>query len=93
MLPAAVVVWMALRLASPGATEAPEPGPGVALPPGLDQVLRDYERAWRARDPRALADLFTSDGSSSPRGSRPFRGGPGSGPPTPAPVGRCGCAP
>lgn len=36
--------------------------PSVALPPDLDRVLRDYERAWRARDAAALAALFAEDG-------------------------------
>lgn len=36
--------------------------PTVALPPGLDRVLRDYERAWAAGDTAALALLFTEDG-------------------------------
>jgi ketosteroid isomerase-like protein len=44
----------------PKAADAKERG--IALPPELDQVLRDYERAWQARDPRALADLFAADG-------------------------------
>src|SRR3546814_2135777 len=36
--------------------------PDVTLPPELDRVLRDYERAWRAGDAAALASLFTEDG-------------------------------
>lgn len=35
---------------------------GVALPPELERVLRDYERAWRADDAAALASLFAQDG-------------------------------
>ena len=34
----------------------------VALPPELDNVLRDYERAWRADNAFALASLFAADG-------------------------------
>jgi ketosteroid isomerase-like protein len=30
----------------------------VVLPGDLDRVLRDYERAWRARDAQGLAALF-----------------------------------
>jgi len=60
---AAGMVWMVLGLAGSGAPAAPEaPRISVSLPPDLDRVLRDYERAWRARDARALADLFTADG-------------------------------
>jgi len=36
--------------------------PDSALPPDLDRVLRDYERAWRAGDAKAIAALFTEDG-------------------------------
>ncbi|TBR40561.1 MULTISPECIES: DUF4440 domain-containing protein [Dyella] len=36
--------------------------PDVALPPELDRVLRDYERAWNAADASALAALFADDG-------------------------------
>lgn len=36
--------------------------PSVPLPTELDRVLRDYERAWQARDAAALAALFTEDG-------------------------------
>ena len=46
----------------------------VALPPELDRVLRDYERAWEARDAEALAALFTADGFVLRSGHPPVRG-------------------
>ena len=52
----------------------PAPLPSVPLPPALDRVLRDYERAWRARDATALADLFTEDGFVLSNGRPPVRG-------------------
>lgn len=48
--------------------------PSVPLPPELARVLRDYERAWSARDPQALAALFTEDGFVLSRGRPPVRG-------------------
>ena len=39
-------------------------------PPGL----RDYERAWRAKDASALADLFADDGFVLSDGSPPAKG-------------------
>ena len=45
-----------------------------SLPPELDRVLRDYERAWAAKDARALADLFAEDGFVLSDGSPPVRG-------------------
>ena len=48
--------------------------PSVQLPPALDRVLRDYERAWRARDPAALASLFAEDGFVLANGRPPVRG-------------------
>ena len=48
--------------------------PSVQLPEDLDRVLRDYERAWRANDPAALAALFTSDGFVLQPGRLPARG-------------------
>jgi hypothetical protein len=38
--------------------QAPQALPSVTLPPDLDRVLRDYEKAWRAGDSQGLADLF-----------------------------------
>ena len=57
---------------SPPAT-APMPA-SVTLPPELDRVLRDYEKAWMANDPAAVAALFAPDGYALPSGSPPARG-------------------
>jgi hypothetical protein len=46
----------------------------VALPPELDRVLRDYERAWRAGDAAALAALFAEDGFVLQSNRPPIRG-------------------
>ncbi|MGY1458607.1 YybH family protein [Luteimonas sp. A534] len=51
-------------------TELPE----AALPPDLDRVLRDYERAWRAGDAEALASLFDVDGFVLQSNRPPIRG-------------------
>jgi ketosteroid isomerase-like protein len=59
------------------ATARPAPPaalPSVALPPELDRVLRDYERAWRAHDAAALAALFAEDGFVMSNGNPPVRG-------------------
>jgi ketosteroid isomerase-like protein len=53
---------------------APPALPSVDLPPPLDRVLRDYERAWQARDPAALAELFAEDGFVLANGRPPVRG-------------------
>jgi ketosteroid isomerase-like protein len=37
-------------------------------------VLRDYERAWRARDAKALSELFAEDGFVLANGRLPVRG-------------------
>jgi ketosteroid isomerase-like protein len=57
----------------PPAAAAPQQ-PSVQLPPALDRVLRDYERAWQARDAAALAALFAEDGYVLQRGRPPARG-------------------
>jgi Ketosteroid isomerase homolog len=46
----------------------------IALPPELDRVLRDYERAWRKGDAGALAALFAEDGFVLQSGHPPIRG-------------------
>lgn len=48
--------------------------PSIALNPALDRVLRDYEAAWRKRDPAALAALFADDGFVLQTGKPPLRG-------------------
>jgi len=74
---AAGIVWLAWSL---GVVPAAEPArqessaPAVALPPDLERVLRDYERAWQARDPHALANLFAEDGYVLPNSKPPARG-------------------
>lgn len=50
--------------------------PDVPLPPELDRVLRDYERAWRAGDAAALAALFAEDGFVLQSNRPPVRGRP-----------------
>jgi ketosteroid isomerase-like protein len=66
--------------AAPGAARAQEAAtaphglPAVALPPELDRVLRDYEKAWQARDASALAQLFAEDGFVLANGKPPVRG-------------------
>ena len=57
----------------------PEPAistelPAIALPPDLDRVLRDYERAWRGGDAKGIASLFTEDGVLLQNNRPPIRG-------------------
>jgi ketosteroid isomerase-like protein len=72
-------VWtlLSFAVAIPAFGQGPTPIaplPSIALPPALDRVLRDYERAWRAKDAASLADLFTEDGFVLSNGSPPVRG-------------------
>lgn len=48
--------------------------PSVTLPGGLDRVLRDYEKAWTAKDAAALAALFAEDGFVLSSGHPMIRG-------------------
>jgi ketosteroid isomerase-like protein len=59
-----LVLAMAMAPEPPGVTPTPAIAAltSVSLPSELDRVLRDYERAWRARDAAALARLFAEDG-------------------------------
>ena len=50
------------------------PLPSIALPPALERVLRDYERAWQAKDAKGLAELFAEDGFVLASGRPPARG-------------------
>jgi len=67
-----------LALAAPASAPAQvtplAPLPSVTLPPAVDRVLRDYERAWAAGDEAALANLFTEDGFVLQNGRAAVRG-------------------
>lgn len=67
------LLTLALATQAPAPLPAP-PLPSVALPPELDRVLRDYERAWSSRDLDALAALFAPDGMALPNGAPPAPG-------------------
>jgi hypothetical protein len=60
--------------AAPPAEPAARPLPSVVLPPELDRVLRDYEKAWQARDADGLAALFAEDGFVLASSRPPVRG-------------------
>ena len=63
MLAGAALVPVGAPLAAQaGGTGAAVAIAPVTLPPEVDRVLREYERAWRATDAAALAALFTEDG-------------------------------
>jgi ketosteroid isomerase-like protein len=71
-----VVALLALGVAARAESQpaASAPLASVTLPRALDRVLRDYEQAWRARDPAALAMLFAEDGFVLANGRPPVRG-------------------
>lgn len=71
LLVALVVLLAGIR---PLAAEDAQRVPSIALPPELDRVLRDYEKAWSSRDAGALAQLFTEDGFVLSNGEPPVRG-------------------
>ena len=48
--------------------------PSITLPPKLARVLTEYEKAWHAKDEKALAALFTEDGFVLSSGRPPVRG-------------------
>ena len=72
----AIALLLVSGWSSPASAQAPavQPVPSVALPPAVDRVLRDYEKAWQARDAAALASLFTEDGFVLSNGKPPVRG-------------------
>ena len=69
-----IVTPLDAQAASPPVRDTVAVVPSVTLPPALDRVLRDYERAWRAGDGAALALLFAEDGFVLQGGSLPVRG-------------------
>jgi ketosteroid isomerase-like protein len=77
-LPALAGLLLLLSVAAaPCPAQEPSPSaplPSVTLPPELDRVLRDYERAWQAKDAKALAELFAEDGFVMSNGKTPVRG-------------------
>jgi ketosteroid isomerase-like protein len=48
--------------------------PSITLPPELQRVLTDYEKAWQAHDAEGLAGLFVEDGFVLPSRSPIVRG-------------------
>lgn len=76
----AIAALSLMLMAGPVSAQIPpEPATGTelsdsALPTDLDRVLRDYERAWRAGDAKAIASLFTEDGVLLQNYRPPIRG-------------------
>lgn len=81
MMLRAALCLLPIALALPTLTSATEPNPApaaatsVTLPPALDRVLRDYEKAWIAGDVDALSTLFATEGYALPNGQPPAAGG------------------
>jgi ketosteroid isomerase-like protein len=69
---AAALIVPAGRLGAQGSPAAVLPS--ITLPPALERVLRDYERAWGTSDAAALAALFTPDGFVLQPNRPPVRG-------------------
>ena len=64
----------AASAAAAGGIERPGDPEAITLPPEIARVLRDYERAWAARDADALAALFSEEGFVLRPGGAPARG-------------------
>lgn len=73
-LAAALAPAMAQQPAPSSVSTAEAVPLAVTLPPSLNRVLRDYERAWRDGNGPGLAALFTDDGFAVQSGS-PIRQG------------------
>jgi len=71
---ACLLLTVALPLSAQPTPAAAPAMPSVTLPPELDRVLRDYERAWQGRDAAGLAALFTEDGFVLSNGKPAVRG-------------------
>ena len=62
---------LTLTLSAPALAHSPVT---VNVPVEVDQLLKDYEKAWIAKDTVALAKLFTGDGMALPSGQMPAQG-------------------
>lgn len=72
-----LVTVLSLALAGPAVAQQPQAPaaiPSVTLPAELDRVLRDYEKAWAAKDAAGLSRLFAEDGFILRPGGPPVRG-------------------
>ena len=69
-----LTVFLLAAVAATAHAQPPTAEPSVTLPPELDRVLRDYEKAWGARDAKGLAQLFAEDGWVLPNGGSPVKG-------------------
>ena len=72
LLVAVAITWPTLSLQAQA--QDSRALPSIDLPPELERVLRDYERAWQQRDAKGLAQLFTEDGFVLRPGQPPARG-------------------
>ena len=69
-----LAIPLSAQAPQPAPTVAADPLPSVTLPAAIDQVLRNYESAWRTNDIPALVSLFTEDGFVLQPGRAPARG-------------------
>lgn len=79
LVPAAIVLGLALVSGPAPCRDVPAPGPSeqlptAPLPPELERVLQDYEHAWRAGDASSLSKLFAEDGFVLQSNHPPIRG-------------------
>ena len=70
----AALVLALLSGGAAGAQMQAQTLPSVTLPPELERVLVEYEKAWQTKDDGALADLFAEDGFVLSGGAPPVRG-------------------
>lgn len=71
MKTALLTTLFTLVLSAPASAQTPAT---VGLPMDVDQLLKDYEKAWIANDTEALARLFTRGGMALPSGQVPAQG-------------------
>ena len=70
----ALLVAMSMSVTAIAQQPAATAEPSVALPKDMARVLTDYEKAWAAKNPAALASLFAEDGYVLPNGGVPVKG-------------------